>query len=112
MSKIPRTFWVRTVLAWLGILIITVMLLIACDDDADPKKRQSDEQAQLRAQLETERAIRLRAEESARSAEESRTRWLVGTAAAGGIACILAVLFGIHVGVRGAVRACQERPRE
>ena len=117
MTQQLRAIGVRQFLSCLCILIITVILLNACDENTETKKRQSNEeaqrQAQLQAQLEIERTRRLCAEQSARAAEESRNKWLVGLGAGACIACVIAGLVGVHIGVQGASRAREkEMPHE
>ena len=112
MAHTPRTTMVRILLSSLCILLFAACILTACDDDSDTSKRKADEQAQLQAQLDHERALRLSAEQSAREATESRNTWLVGLGAGACALCALAAILGVHVGTRALSRARQEPPHE
>ena len=98
--------------ALLAILIFGVLLLNGCDEDEVEKARRAaaQRQAQVQAQLAAEQAQRVKAEEAARAAQESRNTWITALGMGGCAVAVIVLLVGIHIGSRVVERYKEDRP--
>jgi len=94
------------------VLVLGALLTYACgrQETPDPQKaRQVEAPRQIvQTELQVEKAQRLRAEDMARAAEASRNGWIAVVGSGGVLACVGALLVGIHIGSRAAARYRKE----
>ena len=92
------------------VLLLCGLLLAGCGEDTQEQARQAE--AQRQAQLAAEQAQRIKAEQAARTAEESRNYWVATVGAGACAVSVIVLLVGIHIGTRALERHRKEQQNE
>ena len=91
------------------LLLLCGLLLASCGEDTQEQARQAE--AQRQAQLAAEQAQRIKAEQAARTAEESRTYWVATVGAGACVMSVIVLLVGVHIGARAVALHRRKDPQ-